>query len=216
MAPPSVPTLYHVQWYNSSILYHIALELSIPSSHLKVIHLTENELRHGSEIAKYSPRRSLPILALPNSAILSDIEPIVMFILENYDQSHKLHPKQTSSKRQNFLDAVLHYFSRCYRAAMDVFLYCHHKPPSRRDHRKLRDLTDNFNRVVINHLLRELKNGKNRYYLGSDFSVADIMYSYLLVSAEFCGIGLLNNRVIQTYFQRIKARPAFRRLYDHE
>lgn len=219
MAPPFLPTLYHVPWFCSSIAAQLVAELSIPPTALSVVTLTPVELRTGPEILAVSPRRVVPALALPDGTCITEVGAIVMYILETFDGKGTLHPK-VGPERARFLQALFYVVSECYKAAFAVFLMCFSIKPKlvrldreERDAEKWKEVTGKFKTVVVDHIVREIGDAGRKYYLGDKLSAADFMFGYILMWVDSCDEGLLDHPVVQEYYGRLKARPMHIKLY---
>lgn len=220
MPAPVVPTLYHVSWFYSSIAVQIARELPIDDSSLKIKTISSDELRAGSLILEVSPRRVVPAIALPDGTSITEVGAIVLYMLETFDTSGKLHPLIGDVRRPRFLQAMFYVVSECYKAAFQVFLLCFRIDPKferidreERDEQCWKAATDKFRAVVINHLVREIGDGRRKYYLGNSLSAADFMFGYILMWVDSCDEGLLDHEVVKQYYGRLKERPLHKELY---
>lgn len=184
----------------------------MPSTELKVKKITEEDLRHGSDMVMVSPRRRVPALALPNGDVILEVGAIVLWILERFDKQHKLHAGIGDPKRAKMLQAIFYVMTECYSRNIRVFELCFRIEKKDRDEEKLAVVKAEYEEVVNDHLELELKSGKE-YYLGENYSVADIMFSYILMCADYYDCGLVDRGVIADYFGRIGARETFRKLY---
>lgn len=220
MPPPAVPTLYHVPWFCSSIAVQVARELAIESSSLQTNTITPEDLRSGTEILEVSPRRVVPALALPDGTSITEVGAIVLYLLETFDVSGKLHPLVGDARRPRFLQAMFYVVSECYKAAFEVFLLCFRVEPkleridrNERDEQLWKAATAKFQKVVIDHLAREIGDGNRKYYLGDSLSAADFMFGYILMWVDSCDEGLVDRKVVKEYYDRLKTRPFHRQLY---
>lgn len=218
-----MPTLYHVPWFCSSIAVQVAREIPISPSSLQIKSITVAELRTSEEILQVSPRRVVPVLALPDGTAIGEVGAIVLYLLETFDESGKLHPLRGDPNRPRFLQASFYIVSECYKAAFEVFLMCFRVQPTKeridpkeRDEGKWKKATEKFRKVVIEHLVTELKDGGRQFYLGDRLSAADFMFGYILMWVDSCGEGLLDHKVVKEYYDRLKARPIHRQLYIDE
>lgn len=220
MPAPAVPTLYHVPWFCSSIAVQVARELPIPPSSLHIKSITPNELRTGKEILQVSPRRVVPVLAFPDGTAIGEVGAIVLYLLETFDESGKLHPLRGDPNRPRFLQASFYVVSECYKAATEIFLMCFRVvpkmeriDPTERDEEKWKNATEKFRKVVIEHLVTALRDGERKFYLGDRLSAADFMFGYILMWVDSCGEGLLDHNVVKEYYDTLKSRPIHRQLY---
>lgn len=209
-----VPTLYHVPWTCSSIPYQLLLELDIPNTTVDVITLSPTELRTSPEIEFLSPRRVVPFVAFPDGTTLVEVGAIVLYLCETFDKEHKLHPARGDPNRTRFFQGVVYTVAEGYRAVTNVVEECFGKSQEERAHETLGPLMEKFNTVVVEHLVQELEEAGRTYYLGEKFSVVDIMFGYILMTAEFADAGLLKNEVVKLYHQRLKERPAYMKLFS--
>lgn len=210
----TVPTLYHAQWFCSSIPHQILLELDVPASSCAVVKLSE-EVRKAADFSKLSPRRVLPVLALPSGEKIVEAGAIALYFLETFDKAGKLHPLIGSPDRPRFLQAAFYVTSEMYKASVSLFLYCMKTPKEKRDTAVLGPMIETFNKVVIDHLERELDFGKRKFYLGDEFSSADIFLGYITMTTSFVqGEDLLTNTVVADYAKRVAERSSFKALFD--
>lgn len=217
---PSVPTLYHIPYFCSSIPYNIALELGISKTDLSIKTITDSDLRKGTEILSVSPRRVVPVLQFPSGEVICEVGAIVLHLLETYDKSGKLHPLPGQKNRAKFLQGIVYVVAEGYRAGMDLFMLCcdagseGHKmlPKEERDRVKVDEAKKKFIDVVIKHLDREM--GDSEFYLGDEVSATDIAFSYLLMCAEYIDEGLLEESdKVNEWYAKMKAREAFVTLF---
>lgn len=209
-----VPTLYHVPWLCSSIPYQLLLELDIPSTAVDVIRVSHTELKTSPEIEFLSPRRVVPFIAFPDGTTLVEVGAIILYLCETFDKEHKLHPAPGDPNRIRFFQGVVYTVAEGYRAVTAVFEECFEKSQEERAHGKIGPLTQKFDTVVVEHLMLELEEAGRTYYLGEKFSVVDVMFGYILMMAEFADAGLLKNEVVKQYHQRLKERPAYKKLFS--
>lgn len=212
--PPKVPTLYHVHYFCSSIPYAVALELSIPDDQLKINHISNTTLRADPEIGALSQRRVAPFVHFPDGSVLLEAGAIVLYLCETFDKDGKLHPLPGTPGRNKFLQAVVYTAAECYRAVVNVFLCCYGRTPDQRDEIAVVTTSQKYHKIVTKHLLTQLEGKK--YYLGDQFSVADIMFGYILMTAEVCDVELLEDQSIREYHDRIKARPSYQEVFGLE
>lgn len=215
MSAPEVPTLWHVKWYCSSIPYNVLLELGVSDTQVSIHTITDVELRTGETILNVSPRRVVPVLALPSGEVVKEVGAIVLHLCETFDKEGKMHPLPGQKNRTKFLQGVVYAVAECYRACMDLFLAVWGKSKEERekDKQKIDDLTIKYNRVLVDHLVQELDSGKKNFYLGDQFSIADIPFAYMLMCAKYADIGLLENKVVADYFERLAERPHYKTLF---
>lgn len=212
--PPKVPTLYHVHYFCSSIPYAVALELSIPTDKLTINQISNTTLRADPGIGVLSPRRVAPFVHFPDGSVLLEVGAIVLYLCETFDPDGKLHPLPGTPGRNQFLQAVVYSVAECYRAVVEVFLCCYGKTPDQRNEIAVVATSQKYHKIVTKHLLKQLEGKK--FYLGDHFSVADIMFGYILTTAEVCDVELLEDQSIKEYYERIKARPSYHELFGAE
>lgn len=175
---------------------------------------TEEEVQKDPAVLKISPRRVLPVLALPNGEMVVEAGAIALYFLEEYDKEGKLHPLPGSPNRIRFLQAVVYSVAEAYSAVVNLFKVCRGVPVDKRDRAVIDPLIEKYEKVVVQHLERELDFGKRDYYLGDEFSAADIMFSYITMVATFVeGEKLLENAVVAAYAKRVADRDAYKTLY---
>lgn len=213
MTTPTVPTLYHVSYFCSSIPYNLLLELGVPETDIAIKEISADDLRKGADILKVSPRRVVPVMHMPDGSVLCEVGAICMYILENFDKDGKLHPLVGDEKRAKFMQGMFYGVSEVYKAAIGVFMLCYSIEPKDRDVQKLEAAKKKYSEVVEDHIMRELDHGKKDFYLGDKFTAADVMMSYSLMTVEYCDVGLFQDSVMKEYMKRVKARPAYIKLF---
>lgn len=195
--------------------YNVALELRIPPSEFAIKTVEKDYLRNSSEVVSLTPRRVLPVLEFPDGSTMIESGAIVLYLLETFDKEGKLHPLPGAATRTKFLQAVVYVAAECYKASDRVFFLCFGIDKKARDQEKLKAACDAFRKVVTDHLLQEMGHHQ-KYYLGDDFSAADVVFSYPLRFAEYCDCGLIEDGPVKDYFVRLKERDAYNLLYNPE
>lgn len=206
-SPPSIPTLYHVPLLCSSIPYIVSLELDIPEEKFEIKQITEEDLHESPDVEHISPRRVVPVMALPDGGSVVEVGAIVMYLLERFDKDHKLHLPLGDADRARMFQGMFYALTECYRRGVTVYTLCVENKPEDIDQEKLGAAIEDYKKIVVQHLAKELKGKK--YYAGDRFTVADIMFGYILMLGEYLDIGLIEDPVVQEYHASIKQRPAF-------
>lgn len=209
----SVPTLYHVPYFSSSIPYQLLLELGTPSSQIAVKTITDVELRTHKSIPAFSPRRVVPFMVFPDGSAMVEAGAIVIHLCETLDHSHKLHPALGDAHRSRFLQGVVFGVAEGYKAVIACFLLCYKIAKEERDTKKLSAAKENFEKVVVGHLVKELKGGERKYYLGEEFSAVDVVFGYILMTAGYCDAGLIENEIVKNYHESLEKRPTYTKLF---
>lgn len=209
-----VPTLYHVPWFCSSIPYQLLLELEVPRSTVDIITLSEHELRTSSEIEFLSPRRVVPFIAFPDGTTLMEVGAIVLYICETFDKEYKLHPGPGDPNRIRFFQGVVYSVAEAYHIVTEIIRETFGKSKEEWVQERLEPLLRKYESVVVEHLMLELEEAGRAYYLGDKFSVVDIMFGYVLITAKCVDAGLLDNDVVRQYHERIMERPACKQLFS--
>lgn len=213
---PAVPTLYVVPYHSSSMPHQVLLELDVPASEFVVKALTAEVQQKDPEFQKISHRRKVPAVHFPDGTSIVEAGAIVFYMLERFDKEGKLHPLPTdghSVDRARFLQGIVYAVTEGYKTAMVLFFLCYNIEKKDRDQTKLEAAKDTCRVAIIDHLLKELKQGQRKYYLGDKFSAADIMMGYMLMTMNYCDCGMMDNEIINEYFGRLTCRPAYKTLF---
>lgn len=179
-----------------------------------IVTLSSDEVKKDDSFAKISPRRVAPLLVLPSGEqIVSGA--ISLYILERFDAAGKLHPLPGSPNRARFLQATFYTAAEMFPTAGVLFRYCMANPKEKRDPKVVAALIEKFEKVVIAHLERDLDGGKRKYYLGEEFSAADVCCSYITMTATFVqGEDLLaKSSVVTEYANRMAERKSYKALF---
>jgi glutathione S-transferase len=204
-------TLYHVKWFCSSIPAQLADELSIPETDLVVRTIADPSLLAKDPVLqRISSRGVVPVLALPDGSIICEAGAIALYLCEMFDKTELMHPPVGSPTRARFLQGVIYCVAECYRATLNVFLECYNIEKKDRDYTAIKKHSDKFQKIVIEHLARELGDGR-QYYLGEKISLCDIMFGWILLTANETEENLVTNDIVQQYFGRLSSRPSFQK-----
>lgn len=189
--------------------YLVLLELDTPSSQIAVKELSEDQLKSHPSILPYSPHRVVPFLVLPDGSSILESLAITLYICETFDTENKIHPPPGHPNRLLFLQGVVFSVVEGYKALMACFIFCSRIEKEKRNMDKLIPAREQFHKIFIAHLVKALDNGKKTYYLGDEYSAADAMMAYILMGAEYCDCGMIDNEVVEKYFANLKARPSY-------
>jgi glutathione S-transferase len=102
--------------------------------------------------------------------------------------------------------------AEAYPAVMNLLRCCYRIPKDQRDKALVAEHKANFDTIVIGHLTRVLADNRD-YYLGFEFSAADICFGYVLMVAVACDADLLENLVVVAYNDRLAARESYKELF---
>lgn len=211
----SIPTLYHCKFFCSSIPYQLLLELDVAPARAEIVTLSEEEVKNAEHFVNISPRRVAPVLVIPSGEIIIESGAISLYLLETFDPEGKLYPLPGLPDRPRFLQAVFFVVSEMYHATAKLFIHCLVHPKETRDRKEVDALIEKFDKVVIDHLERELDGGRRKYYLGQ-FSAADVFFSYITRLVGFVrGVGdlLAKSSVVTDYANRLAERKSYKELY---
>ncbi|PXF40681.1 hypothetical protein BWQ96_06730 [Gracilariopsis chorda] len=167
------------------------------------------DLKKVPGLEKYSPRRVIPFVVMPDGSSLLEFGAIVMYILETYDKSHKFHPTIGHRNRAKFFQGLFFVATEAYKAVVPVFLLCFNMKHHDRDQEKLKPAKKKFTEDVIGHLEKELNYD---YYMG-EFSAIDIMFTYVLTLADMVQEDLVTGKA-QEYLQRLHTRESYSKVYS--
>lgn len=184
----------------------------MPTTALAVKEITQELLKGDAQVAVYSPRQVVPFLVNPDGSVVLEAGAILMHVLETFDSTHKLHPAPGHKDRPAFLQAVFFGLTEGYKLVMGVFHLCMRIEKKDREQDKLVLAKKKFE-VFMEHLIKQLDGGKKAYYLGDEFSAADIIMGYILMTSEYCDEGLLENELVKAYHARLKSRNSYKKLF---
>lgn len=183
----------------------------MPKTKVAVSALTAEQLKGDAQVAVYSPRRVVPFLVLPDGTSIVESAAILLHFLETFDTTHKLHPAPGHVDRPRFLQGVVFGVAEGYKTVMSVFLLCMNIKKEDRDQTNLVPAKKKFEDVFLKHLIQQLEG--REYYLGDQFSAADIVLGYILMTAEYVEEGLTEDPVVKAYHARLKARTTYQKLF---
>jgi glutathione S-transferase len=210
---PDVMTLYHVKWFCSSIPAQLAEELSLSDAQLVVKTVPDpGLLSKDPTLLRLSPRKVVPVLALPDGSTICESAAISLYLCETFDQAATMHPAVGAPTRAKFLQGVVYCAAEGYRATMNVFFECYQIEKKNRNYEAIATHKDKFQKIVVDHLVREMADGRP-YYLGDQMSLCDIMFGYLLMTAATTEENLLTNDVVNQYFARLASRPSYKKCF---
>jgi glutathione S-transferase len=204
-------TLYHVNCFCSAIPAQLADELAIPETELVVKTIADPSLLTKDPVLqRISPRGVVPVLALPDGSIICEAGAIALYLCEVFDKSELMHPPVGSPTRARFLQGVIYCVAECYRPAVNVFFECYDIKKKDRDYTAIKQHSEKFQKIVVEHLARELGDDR-QYYLGEKISLCDIMFGWILMLASLTEENLITNDAVQQYFGRLASRPSFKK-----
>ena len=193
--------------------YLVLQELETPSSQVAVKEISDVDLKKHPSIPAYSPRRVVPFLVFPDGSVLLESVAIALYFCETLDKDNKIHPPVGHPNRPLFLQGVVFAVVEGYKAVMECFVLCYRIDENKRDMEKLGPARDKFKKIFIAHLIKALDGGKKKYYLGDKYSAADAMMSYILMTAEYCGCGMIEDEVVEKYHACMKERPSYSKAF---
>lgn len=205
-----IPTLLHVPWHRSSMPFQVVLELEIPSNILAIKEMSIDELRNEPGLETITPRRIVPVMALPDKTSILECGAIIMHILEKFDSRGRMHPLANDSRRPLFLQGMF-YASNAYHTLRLVII--HSDGDSKGQKEKLEVAIAECKRVIVEHLEWVLENGKGRFYIGDQFSAVDVMFGYLFMCWEQCLAVDYGSEKVKKYVDRLKVRRSYQHLY---
>lgn len=174
-----------------------------------VTKITAIDLKKIPGLEKYSPRRVIPFVVMPDGTSLLEFGAILMFVLETFDKDNKFHPPIGHPSRPKFFQGLLFVATEAFKTVVPVFQLCFGKKHDERDEEKLKPAKKKFVNDVIGHLEKELKSD---YYTG-EFSAVDIMFAYVLTLADMTQEGLITGKTLE-YFQRLRERSSYSKVYS--
>lgn len=215
LSKTDAPVIHHMKWYSSSMPVHVAKELGLSESQLKVKTITTKDLRESDWYGKISNRRVVPTMSMPDGSVMCEAGAIVLYLLETYDKAGSLHPLPGSPNRAKFLQGVLYTVTECYHAITELYETTGFIPKEKQDPEKVKKAVDRVQKIVLDHLKVEMENGKKDYYLGEQFSAVDVMMGYPLMCAHCCGDGMIQkDPAMNAYYERISKREPYKQMYE--
>eukprot|EP00179_Madagascaria_erythrocladioides_P015003 CAMPEP_0198370098 /NCGR_PEP_ID=MMETSP1450-20131203/156544_1 /TAXON_ID=753684 ORGANISM="Madagascaria erythrocladiodes, Strain CCMP3234" /NCGR_SAMPLE_ID=MMETSP1450 /ASSEMBLY_ACC=CAM_ASM_001115 /LENGTH=221 /DNA_ID=CAMNT_0044077633 /DNA_START=841 /DNA_END=1506 /DNA_ORIENTATION=- len=210
--------IYHAAGMSSAVPIHVAEELGLVDKQVVVKCLPKDAnplelLASDPTLLRLSPRRKLPVAVNPVGTTVLEAGAISLLLLESFDKDGKLHPLPNSSGRTEFIEGMVYAMSEALPCARRLFWKCYNIKKEDRDRETIEKMiTDQWHPTISDHLLRHLKDGQ-QFYLGANFSAADIPFAYALFIAEMTGEDLFGDPDIKAYYDRVKARTTWSRVY---
>lgn len=216
LSPPTVPTLYHVPPYCSSIPTQIITHLNIPSTKIAINKITKQDLFTSPTVSQISPRRVVPVLHFPDGSSIVEGGAIILHLLESFDKKGKLHPLPGAPKRPKFLQGILFAFAEAHSACLRYVHACvkyedgQHRllEPHERDEEVVEQRMRTFEKVVVAHFEREL----DRFYLGHQLSAVDFCFAWVFSTVQFVGYAFSDR--VREWLERVKALDSYQKVYE--
>lgn len=178
-------------------------ELELPYEYRKI-----NVMQGEHKQPPYLERHPHGLLPAMTDDGLSLIESAAM-VLHLVDKTGKLAPPLGSKERTRFYQFVIYTIATLDSPAVQLYFHTVMFPPERRDPAKAQEAKPTLE-TGLDFLAREL--GDAEYLIGNEFSAADVTVGYALGLMAPCGI-LAGRERISAYFDRLAARPAFKRVF---
>jgi len=200
----SVGTLYHSYGPRSSRVYWLALELGVKLD-LKLIELSKGEHKRP-EFAAINPACKIPVFMDENVGTLTESTAICLYLLDKYDEGHKLGGAPGSKKR-----ALVYQYSAMVTGSLDdvvipVLLNKYVYPEAYRSAAVVQDGTKKYE-TELGPILETYVKGK-QYLIGDEFSAADVIVGYSAAVASRAGL-LASFPATAEFAQRVMARPFY-------
>ena len=195
----------------SSVSYQLLQELCIPRSKIDVKEIDYVHQMTDPDFVSISPQRMIPVLHLPSGESITETPAIVLYILSQFDTDNKMHPTTSVLNFPKFLQGVVYASTEAFSPMASVFLMLSKFEPFNEE--KFQAAKNKYRSKVVEHLVRELKNGQKYYYLGDNFSAVDICFSFILAMGHSYRKGFIDHPVVKEYFERLAGREHFKKLY---
>jgi glutathione S-transferase len=211
--------VYHAKYLRSSIPVQLAMELDLPADKIVIHEIpcapgpeTSTFIRTDPVLALLSPRHVLPVAVLPDGTAMCEAAAITLALLETF---HPIARKTgTDCKRAHLLQGIVYSVAEAIPATLKLFSLCFDVSKEDRNGPAIAEVKKSvYEPIVVSHLARALADGR-KFYLGAEFSAADICFSYVLMLAASCDADLLDNADISAYQKRLASRNTYKELYS--
>lgn len=222
LSQPVQPTLFHNQFWSSSRPAAVLMELGLTKESggpIEIATISEKELKSDPWLIKSNPQKRLPFFYDPtNELSLNESGGMVQYLLETYDTQNKLWPAMNDPTRPEFLK-LLHFGpATAYHVAVPIFFrfMAPEGDPLRTSDKDFEAKKKDWHKFVAPTLEQALDKYGGPFLLGDQFSAADIVCGYDLMTLSFteCAKELFEpHPKVKSYLDKISKREVYKKLY---
>jgi glutathione S-transferase len=178
-------------------------ELELPYEYRKV-DLTRGEHKQPPHLERH-PHGAVPAMSVDGVPLIES----TAMILHLVDKAGKLAPPVGSKERARLYQYVIYASATLDSPAVQYYFHTVLFPAERRDSAKAESVKPQLE-TGLDYLEGEI--GDAAYLIGDEFSAADVSVGYPLALLAQSGL-LASRERISSYFERLAARPAFKRVF---
>ena len=210
-----VPVIYHIQFWSSSRVVHLIEELGLTPRQVVVKVITDAQLKGSPELAALNPQKKLPFMLDTDGQTILESGALCALLLERYDHSFRLWPAPGHPRRAKALQWLHYGPASAFPLAVKMFMATFGVDPIKQDIKVIEDTKREWLRGPIKVLEKELADGR-KWLLGEDYTVADIVMSYDMMTMSFTGVPGAHGTCprVAAWFDRASSRPAYKKLYS--
>jgi glutathione S-transferase len=208
-------TLYHVPKTISSPIVQCLIELDVVGKFVAVQETTFPDLKSEAFLS-INPMGTSPTFK-EGEIILWESGAVLDYLLERYDQEHRLHPEslthapqETAATRAKYLQLKQYIIATVYPFVASLFVHTL-KPIEEQDDAYVSSAKNKWTTLLGPVLTKWLGDGP--FFLGSKVSAVDFLVAKPLSNAN--GLELLSEfPELKAHFERIWSRPSFAMAYE--
>eukprot|EP01133_Synstelium_polycarpum_P012034 gene12034-14075_t len=204
-------SFYHTPYFVSSVVAHAIYELDIEDK-VEVVIYGYNKMKDDFHLEKH-PQGKIPFYTEGEEFTLIESSAILLYLLDKHDTEKKLTNFVDDRQRGKFYQYLLNCPTQIYPNFVTMYIHQELYPEVARNKDLLNDTYKIWNNEIAPYLVQQL--GSNHYFLGDNFTAIDCLVGFQLVTAEILNV-LSAYPTLQSYLGRLRARPAFAKLYSEE
>jgi glutathione S-transferase len=199
-------TLHHLQIGRSIFTVWLLEELNVEYKLISYQRDPET-MRAPAELKKIHPLGKSPVIEA-DGIVIAESGAITSYVIERFDTANKFAPTRDDLHQLATYNQWLHYPEGSVFISLLIKMLLMR---SGQPHELLNAYTEREIPLHLQHIANQL--GSNPFILGDEFSGADFGISYVVSMAARLGL-LEEFPTLQSYFDRIKSRPAFERAIE--
>lgn len=224
ISKPVSATLFHTQFWSSSRPASVLMELGLTKDTggpIDIQQISQEQLKTDPWMVQMNPQKRLPFFYDPTAKeplCLNESGGMVQYLLETYDKENKLWPALGDPSRPEFLK-LLHFGpATAYHVAVPIFFrfMVPEGDPLRTSEKEFEAKKKDWHNIVAPTLEQALEKYGGPYLLGPQFSAADIVCGYDLMTISFtkCANELFEpHPKVKEYLDLISKRDVYKKLY---
>lgn len=214
VAPSPIPVIYHIQFWSSSRVVHLIEELGLSARQVVVKTITDETLKTSAEMGALNPQRKLPFMVDTDGQTVVESGALCALLLERHDGAARLAPPPGHPGRAKALQWLHYGPATAYPLAVKMFTATFGVESDKRDAKLIEEVKKEWLRGPVKLLEKELSDGRP-WLLGDDYSVADVVMSYDMMTMSFTGVeGVFGTSPrVAAWFSNISSRPSYKKLY---